>query len=105
MQADPNVPQPSPDPYSRFDEGVLACETLKTLLREKFLQERDDAERARYLDRALTLLTLDERARLTIDLNDPEHSGGKWLNVVRAAREAIRRAAVKAARKAKKPKK
>jgi hypothetical protein len=44
------------------------------------------------------------RKPLTIDFNDPEHSGGKWLNVYRAAREALRRAAVKAAKKVKKPK-
>ena len=37
---------------------------------------------------------------LTIDFNDPENMGGKWLKVFSIAREGLRRAAVKAARKA-----
>ena len=39
------------------------------------------------------------RKKLVIDFRDPEHAGGSWLNVVRAAREALRRAAFKKARK------
>jgi hypothetical protein len=41
------------------------------------------------------------RKPLTVDFRDPQHAGGGWLAPLRAAREALRRAAVKAARKAK----
>jgi hypothetical protein len=41
------------------------------------------------------------RKPLTVDFRDPALQGGGWLNVYRAAREAIRRAKLKAARKAK----
>ena len=73
-------------------DGAWICWALR--------EQKKKKEQTRYLDRALAMLTLD------VDLNDPQHAGGKWLNVYRAAREALRRATLKAKKKSNpKPKK
>ncbi len=72
------------DPYTRFDETAIALQSL---------------------DRYLTEGRQPKKKSLTIDFNDPENMGGQWLQPLRDAAEKLRRAGVKAARKAKPKKK
>ena len=51
-----------------------------------------------------TVRKFNQRKKLVLDLTSPENMGGRWLQPLRDAAEKLRRAALKQAGKAKKPK-